>query len=201
MLISNVLSVTNNDHVMAADCARAASGPGLYLAYSLWVATHAEPGWPAPEMLAIFLLSSRRVIRSSRYLESVFFAFVKFIMCLLVPEVKAVSCACVLHMQVLESNKKKRISRGLVRHPKACFRSAFDAGLEAPIRAASGCLNINSCEPILHDMFKLWRTHTVNTKRCKSRVFAYGTRGRGHALHLAVTSHRTQTSAGEHHAE
>ena len=37
------------------------------------------------------------------------FAFMKFIMCLLVPEVKAVSCAQVMHMQVLESNGKNAV--------------------------------------------------------------------------------------------
>ncbi len=61
MLISNVLKVTNNDHVMAADCARAASGPGLYWRTPCG-SPHAEPGWPGPDMQAIFLLSSRMVL-------------------------------------------------------------------------------------------------------------------------------------------
>ncbi|VXC65319.1 hypothetical protein MASSI9I_90159 [Massilia sp. 9I] len=109
-------------------------------------------------------------------MESVFFAFVKFIMCLLVPEVKAVSCVQVMHMQVLESNKKNAISSGFRGPFETCSGTAFDVVLKRSIRAASGCLNINRCDPIVHDMLKLWRTRTVNTAWPESDHFAYGAR-------------------------
>ena len=94
----------------------------------------------------IFLLSSRAdlvLCPVSRRLESVFFAFVKFIMCLLVPEVKAVSCTQVLHMQVLESIVKNPFFKAFRRRAKPAFGRPFQRLPKRPIRTASGCLNIN----------------------------------------------------------
>jgi hypothetical protein len=72
-------------------------------------------------------------------LESAFFALVKFIMCLIVPEVKAVSREQVMHMQVLESNKKNGRFRALRMGPETGAGMPCRDGLERPIRAAPAC--------------------------------------------------------------
>lgn len=81
-------------------------------------------------MTAIFLLSSRdgpgRTARSPAGLESVFFAFVKFIMCLMVPEVKAVSCAPELVVQVPELHKKKRFFSTFRKAPEQPFPAPWN---------------------------------------------------------------------------
>ena len=114
MLISNVLKVTNNDHwqptVQGLPQAPVLSGVLLVGRAHLALGS---PGRGCCDFLVVVPDGPQGACPVSRRLESVFFAFVKFIMCLLVPEVKAVSCARVIHMQVLESYKKNRLLEGL----------------------------------------------------------------------------------------
>ena len=162
---------------------------------------HLAPGSPGPSMLRFSCCRPGRTrmwaAPVSRWLESVFFAFVKFIMCLLVPEVKAVSCAQVLHMQVLESTMKRPVSKGFREGLEMLPDRPLFHGSEAVDSLRFRLLKYQLCEPIVHDMLKLWRTQTVNTAHPFSPM---AQRGDGHALHLSTTPHRTQTSAGEHHA-
>ncbi len=111
-----------------------------------------------------FLVVVPEGIRSSRYLESVFFAFVKFIMCLLVPEVKAVSRTCVLHIQVLESNKENMFFKAVRPGPQWVAGRVFSQASGALDSRRSRLLKYQHLEPIVHDMLKLWRTRMVNTK-------------------------------------
>jgi len=93
------------------------------MAYSLWVAAcraGLTGAGNAGDFLVVVPGRPWSDCPVSRWLESVFFAFVKFIMCLMVPEVKAVSCASELVVQVLELHKKKR------------FFSMFRKGPEQP---------------------------------------------------------------------
>jgi hypothetical protein len=94
MLISNVLKVTNNDHWQPT--VQGLPQAPVFIGVLL-VGRAPGAGIAGAVDAAIFLLSYRAhpnlAAPASRCLESVFFAFVKFIMCLLVPEVKAVSCA------------------------------------------------------------------------------------------------------------
>lgn len=130
---------------------------------------HAAPKGRRRKCDAIFFFWSRLVlggpVRSSAAWRASSFAFVKFIMCLLVPEVKAVSCAPLLHMQVLETTKKmaflRRAGEAL---RQALVGPASRVGIGRFLRRLR-LLKHQLYDPIVHDMPKLWRTRTVNMLR------------------------------------